>query len=46
MSQTIVSRLMMKHRQNGNAKECKRSTLILERQELLLKRYGMWCLFL
>ena len=41
VSQTIVSRLLKKHRQNISAKESKRSTLILECQELSLKRYGM-----
>ena len=46
VSQTIVKRLLKKHRQNGSAKESKQSTLILECQELSLKRYGMWCIFL
>ena len=46
VSQTIVSRLRKKHRQNGSANESKRSTLILECQELSLKCYGMWCIFL
>ena len=34
VSQTIVGRLLKKHRQNGSAKKSKRSTLILECQEL------------
>ena len=46
VSQTIVSRLMKNYRQNGRAKKSKRSTLILECQELSLKHYGMWCIFL
>ena len=46
VSQTIVRRILKKQRQNGSAKESKRSTLILECQELSLKRYGMWCIFL
>ena len=46
VSQTILSRLLKKHRQNGSAKKSKRSTLTHECQELSLKRYGMWCIFL
>ena len=45
VSQTIVSRLLKKHRQNGTAKKSKRSTLILECQELSLKRHGKYCAF-
>ena len=41
VSQTILSRLLKNHRQNDSAKESKRSTLILECQELSLKCYGM-----
>ena len=46
VSQTILSKHLKKHRHNGSDKKNKRSTLILECQELSLKRYGMWCIFL
>ena len=39
VSQSVVSRPSKEHRESGSTKR-KRSTLILERKELLLKRYG------
>ena len=46
MSQSVVSRLLKKHRETGSVKESKRSTLIIECKGLLLKRHGMLCIFL
>ena len=40
VSQSVVSRLLKEHRESGSKK---RSTLILECKELLLKHYGTWC---
>ena len=40
ISQSVVSRLLKKHRESGSIRKRKRSTLILECQELLLKHYG------
>ena len=42
VSQSVVSRSLKEHRENGNITKGKRSTLILECKELLLKHYGMW----
>ena len=46
MSRIVTSRLLKKHRETGSFKESKQSTLILECKRLLLKRYGMWYVFL
>ena len=46
VSRIVTSRLLQKHRETGSVKESKRSTLILECKGLLLKRYGMWYVFL
>ena len=46
VSQTVVSRLLTKHRETGSVKESKRSTLILECKGPLLKRNGMGYIFL
>ena len=46
VSQTVVSRLLKKHRETGSFKDSTRSTLILGCTGLLLKRYGVWCIFL
>ena len=46
MSRIVTSRLLKKHRETGSVKESKRSTLVLECKGLLLKRYGMWYVFL
>ena len=46
VSQIVASRLLKKHREICSVKEMKRSTLILECKGLLLKRYGMWIVFL
>ena len=35
---------MKEHRESGSIRKRKRSTLILECKELLLKHYGMWCM--
>ena len=43
LSQTVVSRLLKKHRETGSVKESKQSSLIIECKGLLLKRNGMWC---
>ena len=41
-----VSQIVGRNRETGSPKESKRSTLILECKRLLLKRYGMWFVFL
>ena len=41
MSQSVVSKLLKEHRKSGSITKRKRSTLILECKELLLKQYGM-----
>ena len=48
VSQIVASRLLKKHKEKCSVKERKRSTLIFECKELLLKRYGtcMWFVFL
>ena len=46
MSQTVVSRLLKKHRETGSVEKGKRSTLILECKGLFLKRNDIWCIFL
>ena len=43
MSQSVVSRPLKEHRESGSIRKRKRSTLILECKELLLKHYGKWC---
>ena len=42
VSQSVVSRPLKEHRENGSITKKKRSTLILECKELLLKHYGTW----
>ena len=42
MSQSVVSRPLKEHRENGSIRKKKRSTLILESKEMLLKHYGLW----
>ena len=44
VSQSVVSRPLKEPRQNGSITKRKRSTLILEFKELLLKHYGTWCI--
>ena len=44
MSQSAVSRPLKEHRENGIITKRKRSTLILECKDLLLKHYGTWCI--
>ena len=41
VSQSNVSRPLKEHRESGNITNRKRSTLILECKEVLLKHYGM-----
>ena len=43
VSQSVVSILLKEHRESGSIRKTKRSTLILECMELLLKHYGTWC---
>ena len=43
-SQSVVNRPLKEHRENGSITKRKRSTLILECKELLLKHYGTWCI--
>ena len=44
VSQSIVSRPLKEHRESGSITKRKRSTLILECKELLLKHYGTSCI--
>ena len=44
VSQSAVKRPLKEHRESGSIRKRKRSTLILECKELLLKHYGMWCI--
>ena len=44
VSHSIVSRPLKEHRECGSIRKRKRSTLILECKELLLKHYGMRCI--
>ena len=44
VSQSVVSRPLKEHRESGGITKRKRSTLILECKELLLKHYGVWCI--
>ena len=44
VSQSVVSRPLKEHRESGIIQKSKRSTLILECKELLLKHYGTWCI--
>ena len=44
MSLSLVSRPLKEHRENGSITKRKRSTLILECKESLLKHYGTWCI--
>ena len=46
MSQSVVSRPLNEHRESGSITKRKRSTLILECKELLLKHYDTWCIIL
>ena len=41
--QSVVSRPWKEHRESGSIRKRKRSTLIFECRELLLKHYGTWC---
>ena len=44
VSQSVVSRPLEEHRECGSIRKRKRSTVILEWKELLLKHYGTWCI--
>ena len=44
LPQSVVSRPLKEHRESGSITKRKRSTLILECKELLLKQYGTWCI--
>ena len=44
VSKSVVSRPLKEHRESGSISKKKRSTLILECKELLLKRYDTWCI--
>ena len=43
VSQSVVSRPLKEHRESGRITKRKRSTLILECKELLMK-HGTWCI--
>ena len=42
VSQSVVSRLLKKHRKSGSIRKRKRFSLIFEFKKLLLKHYGPW----
>ena len=42
--QSVASRPLKEHRESGSITKRKRSTLILECRELLLKHYGTLCI--
>ena len=44
VSQSVVSRPFKEHKESGSIRKRKRSTMILECKELLLKPYGTWCI--
>ena len=44
VSHSVVSRPLNEHGESGSIRKRKRSTLILEFKELLLKHYGTWCI--
>ena len=44
VSQSVVSRPLKEHRESGSITKRKRSTMVLECKELLLKDYGTWCI--
>ena len=44
VSQSVVSRPLKEQRENSSITKRKRSSLILECKELLLKHYGTWCI--
>ena len=44
MSQSVISRPLKEHRESDSITKRKRSTLILECKELLLKNYVTWCI--
>ena len=44
VSQSVVSRPLKEHRESDSITKRKRSTLILDCMELLLKHYGTWCM--
>ena len=44
VSQNVVSRPLKEHSESGSITKRKRSTLILECKELLLKHSGTWCI--
>ena len=44
VSQSVISRPLNEHRESGSIRKSKRSTLILECEELLLRHFGTWCI--
>ena len=42
VSHSVVSRPLKEHKESGSIGKRKRSTLILDCKELLLKHYGTW----
>ena len=44
MSQSVVSRPLKEHRESSSITKWKRSKLILDCKEWLLKHYGTWCI--
>ena len=44
VSQSVVSRPLKEHRENGSITKRKRPILILECKDMLLKHYCTWCI--
>ena len=44
VSQSVVSRHLKEQKESGSIRIRKRSTLILDCKELLLKHHGTWCI--
>ena len=44
VSQSVVSRPLKEHRESGSITKKKRSKLVFECKELLLKHCGTWCI--
>ena len=42
--QSVLSRHLKEHGESGSIRKRKRSTLVLECKELLMKHYGTWCI--
>ena len=44
VSQSVVCKPLKEHKESGSIRKRKRSTLIIDCKELLLKHYDTWCI--